>query len=145
MNRIMSRLLSSLVLAVMLVFLTGTAYSQTDTTKNHNRMDKQRNSAYQNAKYDKDVSDAASKLRTQVDLSLEQTTRVEGILQDYKDNAKNASTTTSKDDTMDKIESVLTADQKSKFDNIKTQWWSTTKQQLSGSSTTPQMNKNERK
>ncbi len=145
MNRIMSRLFSTLVLAVMLVFLTGTAYSQTDSTRTHNKMDKQRNSAYQNAKYDKDVSDAASKLKTQVDLSLEQTRRVEGILQDYKDNSKNAAATASKDDTMDKIENVLTSNQKSKFDNIKTQWWATTKQQLSGSSTTPQMNKNENK
>ncbi len=144
MNRIMSRLFSSLVLAVMLVFLTGTAYSQTDSTMTH-RMDKQRNSAYQNAKYDKDVSDAASKLKTQVNLSLEQTSRVEGILQDYKDNAKSTSTTASKDDTMDKVENVLTADQKTKFDNIKTQWWSTTKEQLTSNSTSPKMNKNEKK
>ncbi len=143
MDRLMSRLVGTFVLAAMLIFVTGTAYSQTDSTSTH-KMDQKKNSAYQNAKYDKDVADAASILRTKVDLTMEQTTRVEGILQAYKDKASRKDMkaandnkmSTAKDNTLDKINNVLTAEQKTKFENVKTQWWSDTVQKLSTGSST---------
>ena len=120
MKRIKSGLLGSLMIAIMLCFLTGTAYSQDSTM--HNRMHKK--STYQNSKYDKAVTNAASKLRTQVNLTMDQTRKVEGILQDYKENK------TDKSQTMDNIQNVLTSDQKDKFNNVKDQWWSTTEKSL---------------
>ncbi len=135
MNRLMSRLFGTFILAAMLIFITGTAYSQTDTTTNH-KMYKNQNSMYQKAKYDKDVSDAASVLRTKVNLTMEQTRRVEGILQDYKNNSSKSGMSASKDQTMDKIQEVLTSDQKTKFDNVKSQWWSETQKKLTSSSGT---------
>ncbi len=144
MDRLMSRLFGTLALGAMLILITGTAYSQTDSTKDH-KMYKNQNHMYQDAKYDKDVADAASILRTKVDLTMEQTTRVEGILQDYKDNAskkdmnadnKNMSASTmstANNSTLNKINDVLTSDQKTKFDNVKMQWWSDTQKKLAGS------------
>ncbi len=136
MNRLMSRMFGILVLAGMLIFATGTAYSQMDSTRS-NKMDRNQKPMTQNAKYDQDVANAASILRTKVDLTLEQTRRVEGILQEYKDNSTkmgdNTSSTSMKgnSETMNKIGDVLTADQKTKFDNVKTQWWTDTQKKLS--------------
>ena len=147
MNRLVSRLVGAFILTVMLVFITGTAYSQTDSTTSHKKMYKNQSSAYENAKYDKDVANAASILRTKVDLTMEQTTRVEGILQDFKDSASkkdmntdNSTMSTTKDNTLDKINDVLTADQKTKFENVKTQWWTDTQKKLSVHSSTGNFN-----
>ena len=147
MNRLVSRLVGAFILTIMLVFITGTAYSQTDSTNSHKKMYKNQNSAYQNAKYVKDVANAASILRTKVDLTMEQTTRVEGILQEFKDNASkkdmntdNSKMSTAKNNTIEKINDVLTADQKTKFENVKTQWWTDTQKTLSGHSSTGNYN-----
>ncbi len=133
MNRLKNRMFGTLVLTAMLVFAVGTAYSQTDSTKEH-KMYETQNSMTQNSKYGQDVSMAASMLRMKLDLTMEQTKRVEGILQNYKDHGTNTAAATSTDNTIDKVENVLTADQKTKFDNVKTQWWSETQKKLSKSS-----------
>ncbi len=133
MNRLKSRLFGAFVLAVMLIFATGTAFSQTDNTKDH-KMYKVQDPGNHNTKYSKAVSSAASVLRDKINLSMEQTGQVEGILQDYKQNLSNKNMTASKSKSMDKIEAVLTADQKAKFDNVKMQWWTDTQQKLTSNS-----------
>lgn len=143
MKKMKSGLFSYLILVIMFAFLTVTAYSQSDSTTNHG-MNKQKMTT-QHPKYDKEVIDAAAKLGTQIDLTTEQTLKVEGILQNYinsnsSENNKNNNMSSSDNSTMSsplsKIENVLTSDQKSKFDQIKDQWWSETQQSLSKSSTT---------
>lgn len=116
----------------MLAFLTGVAYSQTDSTKTH-KMSKEK----MMSKYDQNVKDAASKLQTQVNLTAEQTRRVEGILQNYEVTSRSESSNSSgnnmsstNNSTLNKIEKVLKSDQKIKFDQIKDQWWSETQSNL---------------
>ncbi len=136
MNRINSKLFGFLVLVLMLSFLTGISYSQSTTS--HKMYSKQKS-----IKYSKSIQEAAESLKSKVDLTAAQTTKVEGILQDYKSGMmKNNMSTTDKmnasnkmsmksNQAMDKIENVLTADQKTKFDNIKTEWWASTEKSLS--------------
>lgn len=139
MEKMKSGLFSSLVLVIMFAFLTGIGYSQSDSTKTH-KMESQKSSTM-SMKYDKNVKEAANKLKTQVTLTMEQTKNVEGILQNYKDNnssnsENNTSMSSSNNSTLDKIENLLTSTQKTKFDQIKDQWWSDTQKSLSSSTTT---------
>lgn len=151
MKKVQSRWFSSLILVIMIAFLSGVAYSQSDTTKNQ-QMDKR--STTHSSKYDRDIMNATMKLKSQVDLTMEQTRRVERILQNYKDSntsttsgnnmssennnqsSGNSNMSSSNNSTLDKIEKVLTSDQKTKFDQIKDQWWSETQSSLSKSPNT---------
>ncbi len=137
MEKMKSGLFSSLVLVIMFAFLTGVGYSQSDSTKTH-KMERQK-STTMSKKYDKDVKEAANKLKTQVNLTMEQSKKVEGILQEYKESnssGNNSSMSSSNNSTLSKIENVLTSTQKTKFDQIKDQWWSDTQKSLSSSTTT---------
>ena len=131
MRKMQSRLFNSFVLVIMLAFLTGIAYSQSDSTKNHKMYSKK-----ESTKYSTNVMRAAQSLKSKVELTATQTKDIEGILQEYKDNSMKSSTAGSSDDVLTKIENVLTAKQKPKFDEAKTKWWDTTKKGLSQMSTT---------
>lgn len=140
MDRIKSRLFGSLVLVIMFSFITGIAYSQSDTTKDK-MYSKKKTTTEQMTKYDRNVREAAQNLKSKVELTSDQTKKIEGILQGYKENSmkKNNSTvnnmSSSSDQTMSQIDNVLTSTQKTKFDKIKTDWWSTTEKSLIKTST----------
>jgi len=131
MKKMQSRLISSLILVMLLAIVTGIAYSQSDSTKTHKMYSKK-----EATKYSMNVRRATQSLKSKVDLTATQTKDIEGILQDYKDNSMKNGTASNDDEAMTKIENVLTATQKTKFDNIKTKWWETTKKELSQMSTT---------
>ncbi len=131
MNKMQSRLFSSLLFVVMLAFLMGTAYSQNDVSKTHKMYNKK-----ESTKFSVNVRRASQSLKSKVELTATQTKDIEGILQDYRDSSMKNSAADNSDETLSKIENVLTADQKTKFDNIKTKWWETTKKELSQMSTT---------
>jgi hypothetical protein len=143
----------------LLLFFSSTSLAQNnnnmnDSTKTNQGYSNQNNHSYNNqnnqssnnqsnstnTKHKKLMSKAeqhspmvrkrAIALRKDLNLNTKQTVKIENILQNYK-NSSNQDTSA----VFNKIDNLLTRNQKDKFQKVKTSWWNKTKQILASAST----------
>lgn len=142
MKKISQKLLGLFFIFSLFLLLTSTTnaqnYNKSDSThkmhrSNYMKSDSNMSKAH---KYSMDVRKSAISLKKELKLSSKQTMGVEKILQEYKTNPGNLS----QGGIVDKIDSLLTKTQKTKFNKIKDTWWNKTQKALSSTPSMP-MNK----
>ncbi len=158
MNTIKAKLTAATLFTALLLFVAPVTTSAQDYNKDKTR-DNTQQMQQKDSRYSSDIKDLAQDLKTKVNLTEDQMKQVEAVLTQYQKSARTTTDMRNKNNQMDNtnrmnnntnmnsakttanksIETILKDDQKSKWNNVKEEWWNKVDSQLKTTNKTHKM------